>query len=113
MSHRILRILYLVVPLALIVAFVFRPTPILGVDGESLASSAGVDVSLEVEPCSEDERKDAWTCPIPADAEGEPAVLSIDVDWKGCWTSKVLESGSVEPPSQGCVTLMDHLKAID
>ena len=113
MSHRILRILYLVVPIALIVAFVFRPTPILGVEGESLASSAGVDVSLEVEPCSEGKREDTWTCPLPAVDGGEPTVISVEVDWKGCWTSKLVESGSVDPPSDGCVTLMDHLKAID
>jgi hypothetical protein len=113
MSHRVLRILYLVVPLGLIVAFVFRPTPILGVDGESLAASAGADAGqLTFEPCAQ-ESEGKWSCSLPPDGEGQPTVIEIDIEWQGCWTAKVLQNGSVNPPAEGCVTLMNHIEAID
>jgi hypothetical protein len=111
MSHRIFRVLYLVVPLALIAAFILRPTPILGIDGESLAFSAGADPGqLTLEPCVE--RGDEWLCSLPDDSEGARAtVVSLDVDWTGCWTAEVVESGTIDPPAQGCVTLMDHISS--
>lgn len=113
MSHRVLRILYLVVPIALIVAFAFRPTPVLGVDGESLAASMGAFTGQETpEPCTQ-ERDESWTCPLPPAGEGEAAIVSLDVDWQGCWTARVLKNGSVDPPAEGCVTLMDHIESID
>jgi len=111
MSHRIFRILYLVVPLGLIAAFILRPTPILGVDGEPLALSAGADrEQLTFEACVE--RGENWNCTLPDDEEGGRAtVISLDVDWTGCWTAEVVESGTIDPPTQGCVTLMDHISA--
>jgi hypothetical protein len=111
MSHRIFRVLYLLVPLALIAAFILRPTPILGVDGEPLAVSAGADLSqLSFEPCVE--RGEKWVCTLPDDSEStRPTVISLDVDWKGCWTAEVVENGTVDPPAEGCVTLMDHISA--
>ena len=110
-----MRILYLVVPIGLILAFVFRPTPILGVDGESLAASTGADLGqLTFEPCTEvNEDEDEWTCALPPEGEGQPTVLVLDVGWEGCWTAKVREPGSVDPPAEGCVTIMDHFEAID
>lgn len=114
MSHRILRILYLVVPLGLIAAFLFRPTPILGVDGRSLSASAGADFGqLTYEPCSE-EGEDRWTCSLTDGTEaGRATVILLDVEWTGCWTAKVVENGTLDPPAEGCVTIMDHIKAID
>ncbi|MDQ2675984.1 MAG: hypothetical protein M3Y34_04180 [Actinomycetota bacterium] len=113
MSHRILRIVYLVVPIGLIVAFAFRPTPILGVDGESLAASTGADLAhVTFEPCAE-QKGDEWTCTLPGEGESAPTTISLDVGWEGCWTAKVLQNGSVDPPAEGCVTLMDHFESID
>ena len=113
MSHRIFRILFLIVPIGLILAFLFRPTPIVGVDGESLAHSTGVDADqLSLEPCVQ-EGEDEWKCSIPPEGEGEATVVLLDLDWQGCWKAEVLENGSVDPPVTGCVTVMDHIESID
>ena len=118
MSHRILRVLYLLVPLGLIAAFVLRPTPLVGVDGESLAASTGAPVNeVSSVPCTE--KSDVWTCTIPgppADETGIPDTSStyrVEVDDWGCWTISDIR-GSDEPPEmKGCVTIMDHVESID
>lgn len=118
MSHRILRILYLLVPLGLIAAFALRPTPIVGVDGESLAASTGAPVNeINAVPC-DDQGDDVWLCTYPGSAEPasgdpRPTTYEVTIDGWGCWSIGGIR-GSVEPPAMtGCVTLMDHIESID
>ena len=117
MSHRVLRIVYLVVPLGLIAAFCLRPTPIVGVDGESLAASTGAPVNeINSQPCTQ--KDEIWTCFIPGDPEpqpGDPGPITyrVSVDFWGCWTIE----GNQAPPgaeaATGCVTIADHVASID
>jgi len=101
----------LIVPIALIVGFCFRPTPILGVDGKSLAASTGVPVGTTgFEPCTEE--SEAWICTLESDM-GDPVAYTIDVDGLGCWTGTVRGSGSDDAALEGCVTIADHVEAID
>jgi len=105
------RKLLLVVPIALLVGFGFRPTPILGVDGKSLAASVGVPVGQTgFDPCTE--LGETWVCTLQGEGE-RPIAYSLDVDGLGCWTATVRGSGSDENALEGCVTIADHVKAID
>ncbi len=107
----LVRKLALVVPIAVIVAFGFRPTPILGVDGKSLAASTGVPVGeVGFEPCAEEGK--AWTCTLKGE-DSRPVAYTLDVDWAGCWTATVRGSGSDDDALEGCVTITDHVEAID
>ena len=118
MSHRILRVLYLLVPLGLIAAFLFRPTPIVGVDGESLASSTGAPVNeLNSVPCTED-KGDTWTCTIPGPPEPEPGdpgptTYEVKIDLWGCWTIEGGRGPDIPGVTTGCVTIKDHVTSID
>ncbi len=118
MSHRILRVLYLVVPLGLIVAFCLRPTIIVGVDGESLAASTGAPVNeINSVPCDE-EGEDTWTCTYPASPEPDPddpgpTTYEVTIDKWGCWTIDGVDGPTEPPETTGCVTIMDHVSSID
>ena len=118
MSHRIARVLYLVVPLALAAAFFFRPTPLVGVDGESLAASTGAPVNeINSVECT-DEGNDKWECTLPGPIEPEPGdqgatTYQVKVDSWGCWKIGAVD-GPLEPPEDsGCVTIADHVTSID
>ena len=124
MSHTIWRVLYLVVPIALILGFVFRPTPILGVDGESLAASTGAPVNeIDSVPCTqkgESAGGDIWQCTFPgtpADDEDDPppvpSTYSLTVDRLGCWTVESAKGPKAPPETEGCVTMADHVSSID
>ena len=120
MSHRIFRVLYLVVPLGLIVAFCLRPTPIVGVDGESLASSTGAPVNeINSIPCEEKGEEDTWTCTYPGSPDPEdpedpgPTTYEVTIDKWGCWTIGGVRGTTVPPDTTGCVTIMDHISSID
>jgi hypothetical protein len=120
MSHRILRVLYLLVPLGLIAAFVLRPTPLLGVDGESLAASTGAPVNeINAVPC-EEKGEDKWTCTIPGEPELDPedpspvsTTYEVTIDSWGCWTIGGIRGPTDPPESTGCVTIMNHVESID
>lgn len=116
MSHVIWRFLFLAVPIALIAGFLFRPTPIVGVDGDSLAASVGVPVGeVGYQPCTED--GEAWVCTLPGDGERGSATYSLRVDDLGCWTIEGASGGgpaaAAPVKNEGCVTIADHVKAID
>jgi hypothetical protein len=124
MSHRISRVLYLLVPLALLAGFILRPTPIVGADGESLAASTGAPVNeIGSVPC-EEQGEDSWTCTNPGTQESDPndpnatifvgkTTYEVKVDTWGCWTISNV-NGPAEPPEKtGCVTMMDHVESID
>ena len=126
MSHRILRILYLVIPLALLAAFFLRPTPIVGVDGESLAASTGAPVNeTNSVPCEEgEEGDDTWTCTIPGHSElnpadpqqtvvADPTTYQVKIDTWGCWTIGGVEGPAAPSETTGCVTIADHVSSID
>lgn len=105
------RKLLLIVPIALIAGFGFRPTPILDVDGKSLAASVGVPIGeVGFEPCIEE--GEIWVCTLEGPEQSRIA-YSLDVDGLGCWTATVRGSGSDENALEGCVTIADHVKAID
>ncbi|MEJ7875882.1 MAG: hypothetical protein WKF62_04405 [Solirubrobacterales bacterium] len=118
MSHSIWRVVYLAVPIALIVGFALRPTPIVGVDGESLAASTGAPVNeLGSTPCTEaDDEK--WMCTIAADPNespegGGPTTYSVTVDTLGCWVIEGAKGPALPDESKGCVTMADHISSID
>jgi len=118
MSPVVWRVVYLVVPIALIAGFALRPTPIVGVDGESLAASTGAPVNeLGAMPCTE-ARDEKWTCTIAADpnesaAGGGPTSYSVTVDGLGCWVIEGAKGPAMPDESKGCVTLADHISSID
>jgi len=116
MSHAIWRVAVLVVPLALIAGFLFRPTPVVGVDGDSLAASVGVPIGeVGYQPCTED--GEAWICTLPGDlAEEGSTSYSLEVDDLGCWKIEgAIGSRTVAEPerAEGCVTIVDHVEAIE
>ena len=109
------RILALVVPVAVIAAFCLRPTPILGVDGESLAASVGAPGGeAQLAPCEQEEGdEDRWRCGLPTAGDpGTPGqtVYVIEVDGLGCWTARS-DSAPSEAAFEGCVTIVDHIEA--
>ncbi|MDQ3728358.1 MAG: hypothetical protein M3355_02095 [Actinomycetota bacterium] len=119
MSHTIWRVLFFVVPLALIAGFALRPTPILGVDGESLAASTDAPVNeLGAEPCTEG-GGETWTCTIAADpfpddqSEAGPTKYSVKVDGLGCWVIEDARGPAIPGEREGCVTIADHISSID
>ena len=123
-SHTVWRVLYVVLPLALIAGFFFRPTPLVGVDGESLAASTGAPVNeVNSVPCTklgETKDGDKWECTFPGvpqeDDEDPPPVPStylLTIDSLGCWTIDSAKGPEAPPKSEGCVTLADHVASID
>jgi len=119
MSPVVWRVVYLVVPIALIAGFALRPTPILGVDGESLAASTGAPVNeLNATPCAE-ARDETWMCTIAADpnpddqSEVGPTTYSVKVDGLGCWTIEGGRGPAVPGETGGCVTILNHISSID
>lgn len=110
--------MFLVVPIALIAGFVLRPTPILGVDGESLAASTGAPVNeLGAQPCTE-AGGERWTCTIPDDPIADPggagpSTYSVKVDGLGCWTVEGAKGPAMPEANEGCVTMADHISSID
>jgi len=125
MSHRILRVLYLLIPLGLIAAFLLRPTPIVGVDGESLASSTGAPVNeVDSVPCEEQKEQDTWTCTYPGHEAPDPndpqtttfieeTTFEVRIDTWGCWTIGGVDGPTEPPNTTGCVTIRDHISSID
>jgi hypothetical protein len=121
MSHRILRLLYLFVPLGLIALFVLRPTPIVGVDGESLAASTGSTVNeINSVPCKQEggEDDDKWMCtypgvPDPEPGDPGPTTYEVTIDGWGCWNIGGVQGPTDPPETSGCVTLMNHISSID
>jgi hypothetical protein len=111
----------LIVPVALIVGFCLRPTPILGVDGESLAASVGVPVGdVGFGPCSEaplrEQSEDLWECSLPNDPDSPDAgttKYSVRTDGLGCWEISGSGDGAEPEKSDGCVTILDHIQATD
>jgi hypothetical protein len=105
----------LIVPVLLIVGFCLRPTPILGEDGKSLAASVGVPVGeTGYEPCKKSE--EAWICALPAGSTSEVELqreFLITIDGLGCWEGTVRGSGSDDVAIEGCVTVADHIQAIE
>lgn len=87
--------------------FSARPTPILGVDGSSLAHS--VD---EAQSICEQRSDGNWTC-LVTDAP-RPAEYRVAVRWDGCWkaTRSAGSVGSNGGPEEvtGCIDLWDHLR---
>ena len=126
MSHRILRILFLLIPLGLIAAFCLRPTPIVGVDGESLAASTGAPVNeTDAVPCEQEkDDEDKWICTVPGAATPDPAdpnstvfrdvtAYEVTVDSWGCWSIGGVRGPAEPAEDTGCVTIADHVSSID
>lgn len=99
--------------LVALVAFAFRPTPILGVDGGSLAYS--VDRSLDSEPCRR--QGDRWRCDVWVHEMSGAVDYFVEVGSTGCWTAQRRgpEAGVSGAPKRrsGCVTLWDHFRPFD
>lgn len=96
---------------ALCIAFAFRPSLVLGVDGDSLSQSLNGSASLgvEVEPCVE--KDDGWEC-SRSDASGFQTRYDVSVDSWGCWTASRGRgpAAGVGAPSSldGCISILDH-----
>ncbi|MBK8293534.1 MAG: hypothetical protein IPK93_01695 [Solirubrobacterales bacterium] len=81
-----------------------RPTPILGVDGNSLAHS--VQDSQYYEKCREAPNGD-WIC------EKAGTRYAVDIGWDGCWDGdRISGPATTFTPNEisGCVNLQDHLR---
>ena len=124
MSHTVWRIAYFLIPAALIAGFLFRPTPIVGVDGESLAASSGAPVNeVNSVPCTkvgETKDGDQWECTFPGifqededDPAPVPSTYTLTIDWLGCWTIESQKGPEAPPEAEGCVTIADHVTSID
>ena len=87
--------------LAVFAAFAFRPSPILGVDGQALSDSLNNEAFVDAPPCLE--FSEGWRCEV-VDTSGNRAALHVSVDFWGCWIGK---AGGL-PRREGCITLLDH-----
>jgi len=92
------------------VAFMARPSPILGIDGSSLAASVN-DGSAPV-PCRET-AEGTWTCTEMIDGGSSGIDYQVDVGTWGCWTGELLMKEAApkgtESEVSGCVSIVDHL----
>ncbi len=93
--------------------FAFRPTPLLGVDGSSLARSVNGDFS-SAEECESRARggEQYWKCFKWDDGQSGGASYRVEVDWWGCWEGRRIGVSASEPGTprslSGCVTLLSH-----
>jgi hypothetical protein len=88
-------------------AFAYRPSPILGVDGGSLARS--IDFIGAFEDCVESESD--WTCPVLDSQLSGEVPYRVTVDSWGCWSAdrlRFLEHGSTPRHLDGCISLFHH-----
>ena len=94
-----------------VVAFMARPTPILGIDGESLGSSVGDDILS----CRHGAGGD-WICPRPVLGSSDYVDYRVSTTGSlGCWNGELLERYAavrrVPAAVSGCVSILDHLWA--
>jgi hypothetical protein len=102
-----------IITLALVIAIVYRPTPVLGIDGESLAHSVsgGGIFGSSGRPCTEVASSKTWKCVVDGSSGGTVIYEVEDPDWWGCWEARHIGGTSVgSAPStlSRCVTLADH-----
>lgn len=100
--------------LALAALFFFRPTPLLGVDGDSLSRSLN-GLLNDAEDCRR-ERNGAgepWECFKWDDGRSGGAQYRVKVDRWGCWEAKRVGppagEGGTPRSLSGCVGLLSHL----
>jgi hypothetical protein len=96
------------------VVFVARPTPVLGVDGESLGRSVEGFLAASG-PCEELKADGRWSCfRSDADSGGSSgSTYIVEVDRWGCWDGRREGPSAIESGAplriNGCVTLLSHI----
>lgn len=96
-------------------AFVLRPTPVLGVDGEALGASLPhrsevLPIGDPLGPC-EHERGNLWTCDVvDPELSGGTIPYAVRVGPLGCWTATPVRA-AYESYGRftGCVSVIDYL----
>jgi len=84
----------------------YRPATVVGVDGDSLANSAGGSISSKCEQLSDE----VWLCRITDDPSGGAQRFVVETRALGCWdawkgTSTADAKGS--PNRSGCIDAID------
>jgi hypothetical protein len=115
--HRV-TVLWLGGTLALLLAvglFSARPTPVLGVGGDTLQYSvSGGNMGLSVAPCR---RRDhgAWSCSVYDNQFSGTVGYRVKVNGLGCWqaTREGFAGEGSEKRLSGCITIWDELRPLD
>ena len=103
-----LKVLLVVAPLVALALFAYRPTPVVGVDGSSLAFSVGSGWSSD--QCAAVE--DRWNCEIDLDpGSGAIVYYKVTVDGVGCWEATPARA-SRGKRTTGCISLLDHFRLL-
>lgn len=94
----------------LVVGFMARPTPILGIDGGSLGASVGGDlVSCKQHADGE------WICPRPVPGSSDYVDYRVSAGTFGCWSGEIVGRYAtvkkVPAEISGCVSIVDHIWA--
>lgn len=113
-------LLIALIAIAAIAALLLRPATLIGVTEKSLAYSVrGASEGSETGECRGS--GDRWACSAfgsgdPTASTGPSSVYTIDVDDFGCWDATRRdggESGSLPETLDGCITVLDLVRADD
>jgi hypothetical protein len=94
--------------MALFTLYAIRPTPVIGVDGDSLSHSV-IGSGILSTPCMH-HHDGTWTCGryIGLYDEHPDANYQVEVDGLGCWSATLI-GGFGRKHLSGCITLIDHI----
>lgn len=117
MSDRALKWYFGTVLVGLVLAalFAYRPSLVLGVNGEVLSAALNGSSLTSASPC-EPQSDGVWRCVVKMSEDGSSDVSShpyrVVVDGWGCWEADRLRgaaTGSRTPATlSGCITVLDH-----
>lgn len=96
------------IAMALFTLYAIRPTPVIGVDGDSLSHSV-IGSGILSTPCMH-HHDGTWTCGryIGLYDEHPDANYQVEVDGLGCWSATLI-GGFGRKHLSGCITLIDHI----
>ncbi len=106
MKIAIVLLIAFVVLASLGLLFSARPTPVLGVDGDSLAHSISNSA-----PCIEGTSGGVWNC-----WRNSTVGYRVEVGWDGCWDATLYKAprmSDVPRTRSGCIDIWDHLELED
>jgi hypothetical protein len=102
--------------LVLVGLFSARPTPILGVDSESLQYSVGGGGIVTFGDRCRPREDGSWTCFRYDNASSGDVPYRVEVNWSGCWQATYKGPREFRPEDQrlsGCVTVFDHIRLLN
>jgi hypothetical protein len=96
----------------LAVLFAWRPSAVLGVDGDALGHSVnGGGIFSGNYPCRQGV-DDTWRCRVFDAGESTAYAYEVQADRWGCWEAERIGSptagGRAPRTISGCITLLDH-----